>query len=839
QQQRPAATSRTNNMTSKDFYFDSYAHFGIHQTFQNDLRMSEEAAKASGASKPAPNEMTSKDYYFDSYSHFGIHEEMPKDEVRTNTYRNSIDHNKHLFKHLAEGHSISLDGRWHDGDSDRSEDEMRARYKDENEFHLTDEQKKAARKLTQMPDGVNSNAIYKERSEIREHYYTMSNKVQEATRELAENGKTDLLDTEEGYNEVEGMLTKAHGFYNKIGASTKELACDAHFMKNISQLMLASIQKLHKAHIEKTLRPKDFVEKILETSTFYNDEPIKLISSDPSTSDLLDDSDDEEEFRPNNAKKRCMELFVLVPDGVENDGVMPATQWASFGRRFGSFLKIAPTLTYFRPLLQETAPLPQQPKAKRERLPKDDKSKAKAVVLCEKDKNHDDPDQSVTRELDCIRKSLRREMRKQKSRIIPYYWFVIDPTDFSKSVENMFYTSFLVKDNHIRIEIDQQKGLPMIVLQAAEGDDEFPLSATAAPSTIDAAAEVAGENCTATQQAIVGFAYDIWEGMIECLNITEPPSQPVPPSLERRFRKLRFCLPQASLLINESIVYVHSSISGCLRLTMICSISGKEQVSMPLPDEYYDQLHLVRLDCDRIGLFYRNFGLWMRVLTIRSKDRLDIADSCLVMELSNGYNMARVLAGHRAFYGIAWDCDGNIQMYDLGASSSSPGSPHSPIHTIRGFVLQEVAVVGRKAYLITNKEIGIFDFSTCNFVRCQSTGYVKNEACFVEFEQTTVWRNRHIFVLNGASELWTLDAITLNWSRILPHCSFPAVHVPCFTINEDGFLLVMTVWDFYEEQSEARSYWISVPPLETMAKLSIEQPQPDSPIPVASEEVEL
>lgn len=43
-------------------------------------------------------EMTSKDYYFDSYAHFGIHEEMLKDEVRTCTYRNAIYHNKHLFK---------------------------------------------------------------------------------------------------------------------------------------------------------------------------------------------------------------------------------------------------------------------------------------------------------------------------------------------------------------------------------------------------------------------------------------------------------------------------------------------------------------------------------------------------------------------------------------------------------------------------------------------------------------------------------------------------------------------------------------------------------------------
>lgn len=46
----------------------------------------------------AADDMTSRDYYFDSYAHFGIHEEMLKDEVRTLTYRNSMYHNKHLFQ---------------------------------------------------------------------------------------------------------------------------------------------------------------------------------------------------------------------------------------------------------------------------------------------------------------------------------------------------------------------------------------------------------------------------------------------------------------------------------------------------------------------------------------------------------------------------------------------------------------------------------------------------------------------------------------------------------------------------------------------------------------------
>jgi len=64
-----------------------------------DVAKLKEAAQQNGHTKPeTAAEMTSKDYYFDSYAHFGIHEEMLKDEVRTLTYRNSMYHNRHLFK---------------------------------------------------------------------------------------------------------------------------------------------------------------------------------------------------------------------------------------------------------------------------------------------------------------------------------------------------------------------------------------------------------------------------------------------------------------------------------------------------------------------------------------------------------------------------------------------------------------------------------------------------------------------------------------------------------------------------------------------------------------------
>ena len=61
--------------------------------------ISDKSLSCGGSDDPkvSVNEMTSKDYYFDSYAHFGIHEEMLKDEVRTLCYRNSMYHNTHLF----------------------------------------------------------------------------------------------------------------------------------------------------------------------------------------------------------------------------------------------------------------------------------------------------------------------------------------------------------------------------------------------------------------------------------------------------------------------------------------------------------------------------------------------------------------------------------------------------------------------------------------------------------------------------------------------------------------------------------------------------------------------
>lgn len=64
----------------------------------NNATSSSEATATEEQSSSNNDSLTSKDYYFDSYSHHGIHEEMLKDQVRTRTYQMAILNNKHLFE---------------------------------------------------------------------------------------------------------------------------------------------------------------------------------------------------------------------------------------------------------------------------------------------------------------------------------------------------------------------------------------------------------------------------------------------------------------------------------------------------------------------------------------------------------------------------------------------------------------------------------------------------------------------------------------------------------------------------------------------------------------------
>nr|XP_056707903.1 protein arginine N-methyltransferase 3 [Euleptes europaea] len=66
--------------------------------FAQDFVMNAEVRSSSAAGAIAELRENEENVYFSSYGHYGIHEEMIKDKVRTESYRDFIYHNSHIFR---------------------------------------------------------------------------------------------------------------------------------------------------------------------------------------------------------------------------------------------------------------------------------------------------------------------------------------------------------------------------------------------------------------------------------------------------------------------------------------------------------------------------------------------------------------------------------------------------------------------------------------------------------------------------------------------------------------------------------------------------------------------
>ncbi|XP_047518525.1 EP300-interacting inhibitor of differentiation 3-like [Pieris napi] len=158
-----------------------------------------------------------------------------------------------------------------------------------------------------------------------------------------------------------------------------------------------------------------------------------------------------------------------------------------------AFPREAPVISSLHGTFAPTPP-EQRPRAPRKRVERQQAAQLKAPENVERLEKTDEGSEMVGRVNRFINKACRNGP-------ISYYHLVLDPTSFSRTIENIYYLSFLVRDGLISVFEDDEHGLPYVK----------PVPALATQNT-----------ATDKNQLIVSIDMQRWRDLTEAFGLREP-----------------------------------------------------------------------------------------------------------------------------------------------------------------------------------------------------------------------------------------------------------------------------------------------------------------------------
>ncbi|XP_005401974.1 PREDICTED: non-structural maintenance of chromosomes element 4 homolog A [Chinchilla lanigera] len=119
--------------------------------------------------------------------------------------------------------------------------------------------------------------------------------------------------------------------------------------------------------------------------------------------------------------------------------------------------------------------------------------------------------EATEKEVERILGLLQTYFREDPDTPISFFDFVVDPQSFSRTVENMFHVSFIIRDGFARVRLDRDR-LPVIepANEGTEGIDH---------------------NTQVRNQSVIALSYRDWEEIVKTFEISEPL---IPPAQNRQ-----------------------------------------------------------------------------------------------------------------------------------------------------------------------------------------------------------------------------------------------------------------------------------------------------------------
>ncbi|CAH2062343.1 unnamed protein product, partial [Iphiclides podalirius] len=144
------------------------------------------------------------------------------------------------------------------------------------------------------------------------------------------------------------------------------------------------------------------------------------------------------------------------------------------------------------------APTPpeQRPRAPRKRIERQQLAALKAPEAVDRMEKTEEGSEMVSRAHRFLSRACGRGP-------VSYFHAVLDPTSFCRTVENVYYVSFLVRDGMVAVEVDEEHGIPFV--------------RTLAPSQEQKRHDSSREN-----QFVVTINMDSWRELVEAFDIKKP-----------------------------------------------------------------------------------------------------------------------------------------------------------------------------------------------------------------------------------------------------------------------------------------------------------------------------
>ncbi|KAG7275666.1 hypothetical protein CRUP_009632 [Coryphaenoides rupestris] len=185
---------------------------------------------------------------------------------------------------------------------------------------------------------------------------------------------------------------------------------------------------------------------------------------------------------------------------------LPHDAWHRLASRAERCFQSTPSFHFMYGLFQAEPPTPKPRVERQKKAPTREDKRIMPTLLNRMDESHQE---ATEKEVERILGYLRHYHAQNPTEPISYYEFVINPHSFSRTVENIFHTSFLIRDGVARIYLHDK--LPCI-------------------GPVEDAASQPGESSVG-KQCIISISHKSWRELKEAFNITE--ALILPPNSQR------------------------------------------------------------------------------------------------------------------------------------------------------------------------------------------------------------------------------------------------------------------------------------------------------------------